>query len=144
MDQMIMRTLGQGWTPGATGIWFIAAIICIYFFREWRETRKLSAGDRQARREGYEHQVQMLLKENRDLGQDLRDLRTEYDNYRRLCQEETDQLRTEIRRMEGLIRGMERQIQAQAQTLPRVIKDEIRRGSTHDQKVMSNGSPKPN
>lgn len=122
MEQILLG-LTKGWTPAGYGIWLIAAIIIIYFIREWRETRKLSSTDRQARREGFERQVEILLNENRKLGEDLRELRREYDNYRRICQEENEQRLSEIRRLEHEVMGLNRQIRATGQSTVRLIRD---------------------
>ncbi len=92
-------------TPGAYGIWTLVLMGAGWFFREWRETRKLSADDRLARREGYAAQVQMLMAENRLLLKDLHDMREEYDNHRKLCHLETEQLR-------GMIIELEREVEA--------------------------------
>lgn len=81
-----------------------------YILREWRETRKLSFDDRMARREGYSRQVSDLTDENRALRTDQRLLREEYDHYRRLCQAETDQLRTDMQAQANRISGMMRKI----------------------------------
>lgn len=122
----------KGWAPQAYGIWLIAAMFAIYLLREWRETRKLSSADRQARSEGFQRQVDGLMKENRELRVDLRHLRSEYDEYRRVCQEENDQRLQENRRLEDHIRGLERQIQATSESLPRVIDDKLRQAREHD------------
>jgi predicted nucleic acid-binding Zn-ribbon protein len=113
----------KAWAPQAYGIWTLVLIAALYFVREWRETRKMSSADRLARREGYAHQVQVLLKENRDLGSDMRELREEYDDYRRLCREETDQLRTQIRLLEDELQGLKRRLDAQGSAAGRMISD---------------------
>lgn len=82
--------------PGTIGVWTLVLIGLIYFFREWRESRKLSAEDKLARRDGYAKQVEMLMAENRSLAKDQVELREEYKYYRKACQEETDELRIEI------------------------------------------------
>lgn len=82
--------------PGTLGVWTLVLIGLIYFFREYRESRKLSAEDKLARRDGYARQVEMLMAENRSLARDQAELREEYKMYRKACQEETDQLRREI------------------------------------------------
>lgn len=125
MMQELLTFMRGNWSPGAYGIWVLVAMFGIYLLREWRETRKLSSADRQARREGFEHQVDVLMHENRRLGEDLRALRHEYDNYRRQCLEENDQRVAEIRRLENELHGLQRQMRSQAQTLPRVIEDQI-------------------
>lgn len=109
MEQLAQILLAKGWTPGATGIWLIAGMFMIYLLREWRETRKLSAEDRQARREGYARQVETLMKENRDQRAELQQVQAAFDEYRRLCRLETDQLRDEIRGLQDEITGMKRQ-----------------------------------
>jgi predicted nucleic acid-binding Zn-ribbon protein len=113
----------KAWAPQAYGIWTLVLIAVVYFVREWRETRKLSAADRLARREGYSHQVANLQAENRALGQDMRNLREEYDEYRRLCREETDQLRAHIRALEDELQGFKRRLDSQASAAGRLITD---------------------
>lgn len=91
----------RDFTPGAAGVWTIALMVAGWMLREYRETRKMTAEDRLARRDGYAKQVELLTKENRALAGDLANLRAEYDKYRRICQTETDQLR-------GMIIDLER------------------------------------
>lgn len=109
MEQVVQFMLANGWTPGATGIWLIAGMFMIYLLREWRETRKLSAEDRQARREGYARQVSDLTEENRKQRLELHEVQKQFDEYRKLCRLETDQLREEIRGLQDEITGMKRQ-----------------------------------
>jgi hypothetical protein len=99
----------QELTPGSVGIWVGVLMFGAWMLKEWRETRKLSAADRLARREGYQKQVELLTAENRSLGGDLRDLRKEYNEYRQLCHAETDQLRGQIIRLESDLAGIKRQ-----------------------------------
>ena len=107
---MSLPSLLEQFTPGAYGIWTIAAMVATYLLREYRETRKLSSSDKQARREGYAQQVSHLTTENRNLASDLRDLREEYDRYRRLCLQETDQLRDHVVQLENRLSGVLRKI----------------------------------
>lgn len=100
----------QAFTPGAYGVWTGVIMFAAWFLKEWRETRKLSAEDRLARREGYAKQVEMLMAENRRLGSDLRQVREEYDAHRRQCYEETDQLRRMIIENQGEIEGYKRKV----------------------------------
>lgn len=100
--------LKTNWTPSAVGIWILIFMFCVYALREYRETRKLSSADRQARREGYETQVQLLTGENRALASDLSQLRVEYDQYRRDCHAENDALRNMIIRLENEVAGFKR------------------------------------
>jgi len=95
-------------TPGAYGIWTGVLMLAAWFLKEWRETRKLSADDRLARREGYARQVEMLMEENRKLGTDLREVRKEYDEHRKQCYEETDQLRAMIINLQNDVEGYKR------------------------------------
>lgn len=81
-----------------------------WWLREWRETRKLSADDRLARREGYQKQVELLTAENRNLMADQRALREEYDRYRTMCHQETDQLRDQVVTLETRMAGMMRKM----------------------------------
>jgi outer membrane murein-binding lipoprotein Lpp len=97
-------------TPGAYGIWTLVMMGAVFFAREWRETRKLSAEDRLARRDGYAKQVETLMAENRQLGADLRQVREEYDAHRRQCYQETDQLRKMIIDAQNEAAGSNRRI----------------------------------
>lgn len=97
-------------TPGATGVWTGVLMFAAWWLREWRETRKLSADDRLARREGYAKQVEYLTSENRNLMDDQRKLREEYDRYRSMCHEETDQLREQVVRLENRVAGLMRKL----------------------------------
>lgn len=99
----------KDWAPQAYGIWTLVLMALAYFAREYRETRKLSADDRQARREGFTWQVENLQRENRQLNLDLTSLRREYDDYRALCHAETDQLRKQVVGLETEVAGMKRQ-----------------------------------
>lgn len=94
------------------GIWLLVLMVGAFFVREWRETRKLSSDDRQARREGYAKQVAELHKENRALRSDLRRVEKDHDDYRKLCIEENGQLRGLIRSLEDHVVGLERQLAA--------------------------------
>ena len=120
--------------PGLTftgaGTWTGVAMFTIYLFREWRETRKLSADDRMARREGYAKQVEGLMGENRKLRNDLADAETRHDSYRRACQAETDQLRDEIRGLEDKYLGLQRTISAQAGAMGRALIDGVKTPAT--------------
>lgn len=97
-------------TPGAYGIWSGVLMFAAWWLREWRETRKLSADDRLARREGYAKQVELLTAENRSLMSDQRSLREEYDKYRSMCHAETDQLRDQVVLLENRIAGLMRKL----------------------------------
>lgn len=97
-------------TPGGVGIWTGVLMLAGWFAREWRETRKLSAEDRQARREGYAKQVEMLAAENRKLLEDQSKLRREYDDYRHICQLETDNLREMLIGVQGELAGYKRRV----------------------------------
>lgn len=97
-------------TPGAYGIWSGVLMFAAWWLREWRETRKLSADDRLARREGYAKQVELLTTENRNLMADQRALRQEYDQYRTMCHKETDQLRDQVVALENRISGLLRKV----------------------------------
>lgn len=100
----------RDFTPGAYGIWSGVMMFAAWWAREWRETRKLSADDRMARREGYAKQVEMLMGENRSLHSDLATLRSEYDRYRDLCHRENDQLRTMVIKLENDLEAVRRNI----------------------------------
>lgn len=103
-----------GFTPGSYGIFGIALMIAAWMAKEYRETRKLSLDDRNARREGYAKQVENLQDENRDLREDQRKLRDEYENYRKLCHSETDSLRNLVIGLQGEIAGYKRRLDMQA------------------------------
>lgn len=90
-------------TPGAYGIWTGVLLFMAHMIREWRETRKLSAEDRLARREGYAKQVASLMAENRSLREDLARMEAEHNAHRRSYHEETDALRKKVRVLEDEI-----------------------------------------
>ena len=95
-------------TPGAYGVWAIALMLAGFLTKEWRETRKLSSEDRQARREGYARQVEELSKENRALRTELTEEREHSAAHRKQCHVETDQLRTWVRNLEDELEGYKR------------------------------------
>lgn len=121
----------HGLTIGGTGIWTGVIMLGGWMLKEWRETRKLSSEDRLARREGYAKQVESLQVENRNLRSDLVDVEHRYDDHRRACREETDQLRGQIRELEDMVTGFKRQLAAQASALGRAML-----GSTDTGRVM--------
>lgn len=90
------------------GVWTGVLMFAGWMLKEWRETRKLSLDDRLARRDGYAKQVEMLMAENRKLGEDMSKLREEYDQYRQLCHRETDQLRGMVMNLENEVAGYKR------------------------------------
>lgn len=100
----------KDFTPGAYGVWTGVLMLAAWFAKEWRETRKLSAEDRQARREGYAAQLENLQQENRSLYEDQRKLRKEYDDYRHFCQMETDNLREMLIAVQGELAGYKRRV----------------------------------
>lgn len=95
-------------TPGAWGIWTGVLILAGWIIKQIREDRQLSHDDRLARREGYAAQVANLMQFNRSLLEDIAELRKEYDNHRKICQMETDQLRRMVIDLEGEIAGLKR------------------------------------
>lgn len=99
----------NGMTPGGYGIWAGVLMFVAYWVKEWRETRKLTAADRQARREGFEAQVTLLMNENRALRSEMNADRKIHADYRHLCHQETDQLRQQIIRLEDEVAGYKRQ-----------------------------------
>lgn len=105
-----LLALFRDFTPGAYGVWSGVLMFAAWWLREYRETRKLSADDRLARREGYAKQVELLTAENRNLMADQRALREEYDRYRTMCHAETDQLRNQVVSLENRIAGLMRKI----------------------------------
>lgn len=114
MTEIFSALKDAGFTPGSYGIFGIALMIAAWMAKEWRETRRLSLDDRNARREGYAKQVENLQDENRDLREDQRKLRDEYENYRKLCHNETDSLRALIVELQGDIAGYKRRLDMQA------------------------------
>lgn len=108
MQELI--SIAKEFTPGAWGIWTGVLMFAGWFFREWRETRKLSADDRLARRDGYAAQVQMLMTENRLLLADIADVRRQYDEHRKQCIEETNELRQRINDLEKSVSTMQGEI----------------------------------
>lgn len=120
-------------TLGGIGIWVLIFMLGIYALREWRDTRKLSVEERQANREGFSRQVELLMGEcaalrqwGANLGEQLHALRQEYDEHRRLCFNETDQLRQHIVDLENEIAGMKRERAQQAVSAAR----ELGKGAT--------------
>lgn len=107
-------TFLNGMTPGGYGIWVGVLMFVAYWVKEWRETRKLTAEDRQARREGFEAQVTLLMNENRNLRQEIMTVRKTHDDYRLLCHAETDQLRHQIILLEDKVAGYKRQVDTNA------------------------------
>lgn len=102
----------KGWEPQAYGVWTLVILVAAFLIREWRETRKLSADDRLARREGYAKQVEGLQRENRELRGELAEVRAAHDDYRRLCHAETDQLRAQVINLQTQVAGFERALSA--------------------------------
>lgn len=99
----LSRLVGAHDAIGAAGIWVGVLLIFAHMLREWRETRKLSAEDRLARREGYAKQVESLMRENRALREDLARMEAEHTAHRKSCHEETDALRKKVRILEDEI-----------------------------------------
>jgi hypothetical protein len=122
----------NGLTITGAGTWTGVMMFGIYLLREWRETRKLSAEDRLARREGYAKQVENLQVENRRLRGDLSEAEKRHTEYRHACQRETDQMRGEIRGLEDQVTGFKRRLDAQAQTLGRAMLGTIDAPSSSD------------
>lgn len=108
-------------TPGGYGIWTIALMVAAWLAKEWRETRKLSTDDRQAKREGFAKQVESLQVENRKLRGDLAEVEQRHDDYRHACQTETDGLRQQIRSLEDEVNGLRRRLDTQASTIGRAV-----------------------
>lgn len=109
-----IATILKEFTPGAAGVWTGVLMFAAYFLKEWRETRKLSAEDRLARRDGYQKQVELLLTENRALLADQAALRKEYDDHRKLCYTETEQLRKMLIDLQGELEGLKRRVATDA------------------------------
>lgn len=134
--KMILDTL----TVGGAGVWVGVLMFGLYLFREYRETRKLSAEDRLARRDGYAKQVTALQAENRELRDEMHNMRKEHADYRKFCEDQHDADRKRMRDMEDEITGMKRAIAAgqvaAMETLPpnlapKVIKDAAERSGEH-------------
>ncbi len=116
----IIEALGQGWTPGAYGVWSGILLFIGWWLNERRKDRKLSLEERQANREGFSGQVKLLMAEcntlrewGANLGKQLQVLRDEYDEHRQLCFAETDQLRAHVRRLEEENAGVKRELATQ-------------------------------
>lgn len=97
-------------TFGGVGVWTAVLMMFGWWLHDRREQRKLSLADRQANREGFQKQVQMLMDENRLLADDLHKLRDEHDGYRKICQRETDQLRNMVVANENEVQGLKRKL----------------------------------
>lgn len=110
MDVQFFYRVLHDFTPGAAGVWTLVLMGFLYLVREWRETRKLSAEDRIARRDGYAHQVETLMQENRQQRAEMQTMRREADEYRRICQSENDQLRDEVLNLEHRVVGLTRKL----------------------------------
>lgn len=124
--------LSKMMTPGTYTLLYLAVLATWYVIKEWRETRKLSAEDRLARREGYAKQVGVLMTENRNLRADLAaaearhnqyrlESEKRYDDHRRTCEAETSQLRDEVRELEDTVTGFKRKLDAQAGAVGRAV-----------------------
>lgn len=121
------------WPPQAYGIWGIFLLVASYMLNGWLQSRKLSIEDRQANREGFARQVEFLQRQLRDSDDESRRARTElvdmrerlqqrdreHDEYRKLCQAETDQLRKQILDLEDDAAGMRRQFDQLQATMAR-------------------------
>lgn len=101
-------------TPGGWGIWLIVIMLASYLAREWKDNRKLTADERQAKREGFTRQTEILMRENRELLTDLRQLRQEYDAHRKICYQETAQLREMLEEQMTEVQGLKRKVSGQA------------------------------
>lgn len=109
MEAWLIKVLSD-FTPGAVGIWVGVGWLIIQGVGKWLENRKLTVEERQANREGFTQEVTNLRSENRSLLDDQRLLRREYDDHRRQCQIETDQLREHIVSLENRMAGMMRKV----------------------------------
>lgn len=122
MDEAIQKAMGA-FSPGSFPMW----AMFLYFvgqhayklIKAHQDERKLSLEDKQANREGFTKQVESLQEEVSSLRTENRELRKEYDAHRRLCTIETEQLRDEIVRLEGVLAGMFRKVAAVALKLTR-------------------------
>lgn len=96
-------------TPGNWGI--ILTLLAFgsgWAMTQWKENRKLTTAERLAKREGFTAQVELLLNENRALLNDMHQLRIEYDNHRKLCYHETEQLRGMVIALQNEVEGLKR------------------------------------
>lgn len=108
-------------TPGAWGIWTGVIMLGGWFLREYRETRKLSSDDREARRTGYAAQVEQLLKENRDLRNEMRDIRDSTSKEHKECRDENTELRALVIKLEDQVTALRRKIETQAQRISQLV-----------------------
>lgn len=110
---------------GAQGIWLFGTVIVsgqlLKWFNGWLALRKLSVEERQANREGFTAQVELLSRQLNDAAARLSALQARYDglqrehdDYRVACRGETDQLRAQIVHAENEIVGLRRQLTAAA------------------------------
>lgn len=110
-----------GLTPGGLGIWGILFYLVAWSLKEWRETRKLSSEDRQARREGFQAQAESLMNENRKLREEVHNANANLDDYRKICQIETDQLRALVRTYRDQVEGYKRALLQYVDTIPEFV-----------------------
>ena len=101
-------------TAGGYGVWTGVVAFLAYWGKQYLEERKLTAADRQARREGFEAQVTLLMNENRALRLEMNADRIAHAEYRRLCHMETDQLRAQVILLENEVVGYKRKVDAAA------------------------------
>jgi hypothetical protein len=122
-DSDTLARIAAGFTPGAVGIWVGVLGAAGMLFKRWIENRKLTIDERQAKREGFSAQVEFLTKENRQLREDYDEYRStaedRYDRYRRQCEQETEQLRDQLRAIQDDMIGLKRKFDAQADALGR-------------------------
>lgn len=115
-------------TPGNWGIIVtLVGIAASWFFKQWKETRQLTAEERLAKREGFTKQLELAMAEtaaaraeNRLLSQDMQNLRAEYNEHRRLCYAETEQLRNMLIAQSDEIEGLKRRIAQDALELSKL------------------------
>lgn len=119
MGALIDRII-EGFTPGAVGIWVVAAMLIVHFLKEYRETRKMSLEDRLARRDGYARQVEMLMDENRSLRAEMHSMNENHERYRQQCHKENDQLRDMLVTVQNELEGLKRRVATDAIELARL------------------------
>lgn len=133
-DSDLVARIAAGFTPGAVGIWAIVLGGIGMLFKRWIENRKLSIGERQAKREGFSAQVEFLTKENRQLREDYDEYRASaedrYDRYRRQCEVETEQLRSQLRAIQDDMIGLKRKFDAQSDALTRAALEGVNAPTT--------------
>lgn len=119
-----LSTFMSEMTPGGVGIWTGVLAFLTYWGKQYIEERKLTSADRQARREGFEAQVTLLMNENRALREEMNRDRKAHSDYRQLCHQETDQLRAQVLLLQDEINGYKRRLDSHALAMARMAHGE--------------------